>query len=120
MLALLQCCGTVRVGGCYEAPVNVRRAHAPLCATRGDRVWVIRDVLLKGKLNSRGFIGRVVDNAAEQDEEDWGACCELAWGQPPLRVIFGEQTIAALAHSAPAQSVPSDGMCRSDGVLRGG
>ena len=45
-------------GGCTRL-----RAPPAVCATRGDRVRVVGDVLLKGKLNSRGFVGFVAHRA---------------------------------------------------------
>ena len=55
------------------------------CVCRGDVVQVISDVLVKGK-NVNGFVGDVVEDLEEQDAEEWGACCELAFGQESLTV----------------------------------
>ncbi|KAL1514497.1 hypothetical protein AB1Y20_003596 [Prymnesium parvum] len=54
--------------------------------TRGDEVRVIADVQLAGGRAAKGLYGRVVEDLREDDGESWGACCELAWGQPPLTV----------------------------------
>jgi len=56
-----------------------------VCVARGDVVQVVTDVIVKGE-NCKGMVGEVVEDLSEEDPEEWGACCDLAWGQPPLKV----------------------------------
>ena len=63
-----------------------RRASTEIsCVCRGDVVQIIDDVMVKGK-NTNGMVGDVFEDLAENDAEEWGACCELAYGQASLRV----------------------------------
>ena len=53
----------------------------------GSKFVVTQDVLMKkGKVNAKNWRGVVLENLDAVDEENWGACCELAWDQPNLKV----------------------------------
>ena len=78
--------------GCAFAPagvatVRVLRTPSILCVEEGDLVRVIADVTVKGGLNAKGLIGTVTSKW-EASEDEWGACCELAWGEPTLTVAL--------------------------------
>ena len=61
------------------------RAPFPVCVSRGDVVEIIKDVSVKGE-PAKGMVGEVIEDLEENDAEEWGACCEVAWGEPTLRV----------------------------------
>jgi len=66
--------------------------HAPrfsadniACVCKGDVVQIVSDVMVKGT-NTKGMVGDVLEDLDENDAEEWGACCELAFGQASLNV----------------------------------
>jgi hypothetical protein len=71
---------------------SLHRCSPPTCVAKGDMVRIVADVMLrKGTLNANGLVGEVIDVAGEPDAEEWGACCELAWGQPTLTVQLRQE-----------------------------
>ena len=67
---------------------SLRSRHA-LCLAAGDVIRVIADVKVKGGLNANGMTGVVTKVFGEGDDacdDTWGACCDLAWGEPTLTV----------------------------------
>jgi uncharacterized Zn ribbon protein len=90
----------------------------PRIVSLGDPVRVISDVMVKG-VNCNGLVGDVVEDLAEPDAEEWGACCEPAWGTPTLTVHlrrtvrgffdFGE--LMKLSGSKGTEIVEGDRVC---------
>jgi hypothetical protein len=73
--------------------------HSPVyCIAVGDRVRVVSDVQVKG-VNAKGLCGEVV-TAHEESAEEWGACCELAWGQAPLAVRLARESRQPVVYCA--------------------
>ena len=71
------------------------RAGLTECLAAGDVIKVIADVNVKGS-NANGMTGVISKVFGEGDdscEDDWGACCELAWGEPTLTVSL-HRTVA--------------------------
>lgn len=68
-------------------PALLATPRAPLvtCICSGDVVQITADVMVKG-INANGMVGDIVQDLSVEDEEEWGACCELAFGQAPLEV----------------------------------
>ena len=65
------------------------RAPPAVCLAAGDTICVVADVKVKGGLNANGMTGVVTKVFGEGDDasdDTWGACCELAWGEPTLTV----------------------------------
>ena len=61
------------------------RAPFPVCVSRGDVVEIIKDVSVKGE-PAKGMVGEVIEDLEENDAEESFGCCEVAWGEPTLRV----------------------------------
>ena len=75
----------------HAAPRPLRHAlrAKSLCSavspTQGDTIRVTADVAVKGR-SAKGLTGTVLKVFGEGDDatDDWGACCELAWGEPTI------------------------------------
>lgn len=82
------------------SPAPARSRSPPVvCLTVGDIVRVVADVNVKGGRNANGMTGKIVKVFGEGDDasDDWGACCELAWGEPTLTVHMHDDDDAKAA-----------------------
>lgn len=62
------------------------RALPPAALAQGDVVKIIKDVSIAGGRNAKGMLGEVLEDRSVPDAEEWGACCDPAWGEPNLTV----------------------------------
>ena len=89
--------------------------HArPVCVCRGDVVQVIANVTVKG-VQTSGMVGEVVEDLEEQDAEEWGACCELAFGQESLTVRLRETLNGYFAYDEVEKLAGSKGFDLAEG-----
>ena len=65
------------------------RGGSVACLTQGDEIRVVGDVVVRGS-SAKGRTGKILKVWGEGDDasDDWGACCELAWGEPTLTVAL--------------------------------
>lgn len=70
-----------------------------LAAECGDLITVTREVNATGGVPAKGLVGLVSEDLAEPDAEQWGACCEPAWGEPTLVVRLQKPVRGYFEHS---------------------
>ena len=68
-----------------HAPRLAPRCGSLNCLEPGTVLRVVKDVAVKG-CSAKGRLGVLIEDRSVPDEDEWGACCEPAWGEPQLTV----------------------------------